>query len=541
MDTGRQRFVQVSLTGTLLVLSMVFGLIGQALIAYYFGAGDNSDALFLARDASDLAAKLLLAAQGAGVLVPLLVAVRARRGTVVADRALSAILSLVLLSGVALVGLLELLAAVIVPLLAPGFDDASSDVAVRLLRIVAPMAPLIVVSALAVAALQARGRFGRAMGVNVAGGVALVALTPLLVSAWGIQGAAAGMLAGGLAQAVAAWALLAAEGMPLVVAPWRAREEVVEFLRRTVPFLSYAAASQGSGVVLRIALSTLATGLYAAYSLSSRLFRSALTLMLTPIQQVLLPALAHSEAGSQRKAADAELVATLRYAVFLLLPVSVGLVTLSGPTVSLIFERGRFDASDSHHTAVGLAVLALAVVPTATYTLLEQAAYSRGHSGLIVRVNIALEAVQAALYLPLAAILGLGGVAFASVVAVVLATTIYVVVLRPGRATRTDHGRYALGLAACSVAMLAAIELVSYGVRSWLAPGPGLAQIKLLAPAILAGAAAYLAAAGALRLREPRRLAELTLDVGRAAGSRTRRKVTTTLGDDPGSELGPRG
>ena len=48
---------------------------------------------------------------------------------------------------------------------------------------------------------------------------------------------------------------------------------------------------------------------------------------------------------ADRAVADAELVATLRYAAFVLLPVTVGLVALSGEAVSITFQRGASQAA----------------------------------------------------------------------------------------------------------------------------------------------------------------------------------------------------
>jgi len=514
----RERLIQIALTGVLLVVTMLLGLAGQALIAYFFGAGTRSDALFFARDTSDLAAKALLGTQAAGVLVPLLLAVKGRSGMQAADRALAAILALVVLVGVMLVGLVEAGADVLVSALAPGFSDASADLAVTLLRIVAPMAPATVVSTLAVAALQARGRFGRAQLVNVAGGVALLAAMPVLIHLWGVRGAAAGMLVGAVVQALAGWAFLVLEGVPRVVAPWAAREEVREFVRRTVPFVGYAAASQGSGVVLRIALSTLAAGGYAAYALGSRLYRSVFSLLLTPVQQVLFPALAHSEAADRRDEADAELIATLRYATFVTVPVGVALCALSAQSVSLVFERGQFDAADTHRTAVVLAVMSLAIVPTGLYVLLEQAAYARARGRLIVRINVAIEAVQAALYLPLALWVGAGGVAAASVVAVAFAATAYLNTLRPEGGAFATHRAYGVRLLGCALTMLVAMVLVTQAVEALLEPGRGLAQAMVLLPATAVGATIYVATARALGLSEPSRLGELAFDFVRRRG-----------------------
>jgi putative peptidoglycan lipid II flippase len=506
-DVRRERLTQVSLTGTLLVVSMLLGLAGQALIAYFFGAGSRSDSLFLARDIGDLAAKALLTTQAVGVLVPFVVALRAREGPAASDRALAAVLTTVALAGTVLALLLAALAGPLVTLLAPGFDDATADRSVNLLRVIAPMAPFVAITALAVGALQARHRFGRAMTANLVGSAALLAAMPPLVHVWGISGAAAAMTVGAVASGVCAWVFLIVEGVPAALSPWRERAHVGEFVRRTTPFLSYAAATQGSGALLRIAASLLGAGLYAAFSLASRLFRAVVSLLVLPVQQVLLPALSHSEAGGRAEDSSAEIVATLRYAAFALVPVSVALFALSGRVVSVVFERGAFSAESADSTGRVLALFALAVLPTAAYTLLEQAAYARRLTPLIVRVNLGVEFIQGALYIPLVLALGAGGIPVAGLVVTLFATVVYLRRLKPS--PLHIHLGFAARLVVCAAAMLVIVLATAALADALLDPGPGLAQLLVVVPACLAGTAVYLGGARIVGLQEPARLVEM--------------------------------
>lgn len=500
---GTTRLAQVAVTGTLLVGGMVLGLAGQALIAFYFGAGERADALFLARDVSDLAAKALLTSQAVGVLVPLVLALRHREGQRAADETLSAVLTLVLLVGAGLAAIVAAAAGPLVSLVAPGFSADAREQSTVLLRLLAPTAPCVAYSALAVGALQARDRFGRAMLANIAGGLVVLVSMPFLVHELGLEGAALSLTTGAVANALCAWAALRLEGVPTLRAPWRRRDEVAEFARRLVPFLGYAAATQGSGVVLRIAASLLGAGLYAAFALANRLYKSVLSLLMLPVQQVLLPALSRSETGDRPEEAAAELVATLRYTAFVLVPVAAGLVLLSDEAVSVVFERGAFSAGDTTDTGQALAVFAVAILPTGLYTLLEQAAYARRRTALIVRVNVGLELVQAALYVPAVLLLGVSGIAAVATLAVVGAAAVYFLTLRPARAR--EHTGFVLrlfGAAAVMCSVVATVDLV-------LDPGPGLGALAVVVPSALLGAIAYVGTAVALGLQEPRRLTAL--------------------------------
>jgi putative peptidoglycan lipid II flippase len=506
-DARHQRVTQILLTGSLLVVSMALGLAGQALIAYYFGAGTRSDSLFLARDIGDLAAKVLMTTQAVGVLVPLIVSLRHSDGPKASDRALAAVLTAVLAAGTLVAVLVGLLARPLVVVLAPGFDDVELERSVGLLRLVAPMTPFVAVAALAAGALQARHRFGRAMVASIVGSAAVLVAMPPLVSVWGIEGAALATTLGVVAQALCAWGFLLAEGVPPVIAPWRARKHVMEFVRRTAPFISYAAATQASGAVLRVAASLLGTGLYTAFSLAYRLYRSLLTIMIIPVQQVLLPALSHSEAGGRSDGSAAELISTLRYVSFALTPVTVVVAALAQPIVSAVFERGEFSAGNADSTAIALAVFALALLPSALYFLLEQAAYARRRTSLIVRVNLSIEAIQAGLYVPGVLLLGIAGIPAAGVLAALFAAGSYLYQLRPG--PLRAHSGFALRLVIAAAVMAAATLAAAAAVDAALHPAAGLAQVVIIVPAGLAGLVVYFVAAQLIGLREGARLFSL--------------------------------
>jgi putative peptidoglycan lipid II flippase len=517
--------VQVLLTGTLLVTGMLLGLAGQALVAYFFGAGPRTDALFLARDVADLAAKLFLPTQAASVLLPLYVGLRTRAGDDAAWRAVQAILTVLLGAMTPVLIGVVLLADPLVSMLAPGFPEDRQELAADLLRILAASGWFTLLSALATVLLQGRGRFGRAMLANVAGGLVVVASIVPLVGALGIEGAALAFLAGIAVQAMAGATFLVAEGMP---ARPRLRGEgrhVREFAFSTAPFLLNAASSQVNGVVLRIAASTLATGLYAAFSLAGRLFRAVIALVLGPVQYVLLPALTQSEAIHDRERADAELMAFLRQVVFLTTPVVAVLAVLNGATVSLVFERGEFNDQDTRQTAAVLAVYAFAVLPTGVYLMLEQAAYARRRSGTVASTNIATDLSQAALFLPFVALFGAPGLAFSALFGSLVAMAIYVARLRPLRRAHVRRNlRFAAEVTASGLVAALATHGMAEVVRATVAPDGGFEQAAVVLPGALTGALAYLAVARALRIREPLVLAAALLSIVRDARGRQERQ-----------------
>lgn len=510
VDLPRQRFTQYLLVAGGLGVAMLLGLLAQALLAYYFGATAETDALFMARDITDVLTKLLLPSQTVGILIPMFLAMRAERGRE-AWQELSAVLTAVLVAATPLVLLTVALAPALVALFAPGFSDATAAETERLLRYLAPMMWCTLGSALAVSILQARDHFGRSMAAAVAGQVATVAALPPLVSADGVTGASLALLLGAVLQFVVAWGLVVMEGMPVLANPLRHPHLVRAFARRTAPFFTYAGAVQAGGVVYRISASTLGSGLYAALSFADRIQRALYALIFFPIQTVLFPALARHHAEGRPDDLRVELRAGLRYVIFAVTPLVAEVALLSEDAVSMLFQRGEFDGEATENTAVALAIFGLALLPSGMYMLLEQASYARSRTRLVIGANVTIAAIQAGLSYPLAKALGIAGLPLAVLAATTAGFFLYLERLYPGatkRAVRQQAG-FGLRIVGCTAGMLLVTLAVRSGIDSLLNPPPGLRQAIVVVPAVFVGALTYVALSLVAGLSEPRRIGHL--------------------------------
>jgi hypothetical protein len=145
------------------------------------------------------------------------------------------------------------------------------------------------------------------------------------------------------------------------------------------------------------------------------------------------------------------------------------------------------------------------------YMLLEQASYARSRTRLVIGTNVAIAAIQAALFYPLARTLGIVGIPIPIVLATTVAFFVYLERLYPGasrRAARNQAG-FGLRIAACTGVMLLVTLAVRAAVESLVDPAPGLQQAIVLVPAVVAGAVTYVALSVASGLAEPRRIAQV--------------------------------
>jgi putative peptidoglycan lipid II flippase len=330
------------------------------LVAYYFGIGTDVDGYYLAQLIPMTLAGIVTGFLQTGFLT-------VYTGQLATDRidAAAALLGRTL-QAVAVTGLaFSLIIAVTAPwllqLLAPGAAPAARDAAVFSLR---ALAFLLVLNALADClglALNAHRSFGLAALAPTAN--AFVA-SVLLMSApdWGLANLVAGTLLGVIAQL-----LLVAYGMRLkhIKIAWSLDSEWREVLRvgsSIIPGLVFANAS---AAVPTLVAASLGEGVVAAFSVALRLHGAATQAFTIALSTVLLPhfALAIGRADDRF---IRNWLASAFFPTSIVAFAAVLWVGLEGHSfVSIVYQRGAFDASASHMVAVSWFFLTLGLFPSA--------------------------------------------------------------------------------------------------------------------------------------------------------------------------------
>jgi putative peptidoglycan lipid II flippase len=125
----------------------------------------------------------------------------------------------------------------------------------------------------------------------------------------------------------------------------------------------------------------------------------------------------------------------LRAMAFVVVPASVGMSALAEPIIGLLYERGRFDASDTASVATLLAAYSVGLLGYAAYFVLVRASYSRQNTRMPATLNLGLFLLYALLAYVLSGTIGLTGVALAFSLAYTLCTLLCLA------ATRRQLGR----------------------------------------------------------------------------------------------------
>jgi putative peptidoglycan lipid II flippase len=349
----------------LTLVSRVFGVMRDALIAMVFGTTAQSDAFFIAFRPFDLLRKLF----GDGIFSISFVPPFSRYiQTGRRDQAVSmAASALVILSfaGVILVLAGLLLAPWILRFMAPGYESGSGQMAMTLVlfKIMMPYLWVILLISLCMAVLTVLGNFWVPGATPLVFNLVVILFTLLAPGYFDVpvMGLAAGVVFGGVVQLAFQVPLMIRHKMFRPARFVLCHPGVVAGVKKVVPCLVGAAPFQLNLVVVSFLASFLADGSVSYLYYADRLVQFPVALIAVSISTVLLPFFSRKAATGQLARIHQVFGNGVRLVMFVAIPAMAGLMVLADPIVWFLFGQGAFDAHAASRTAGCLFYLALGV------------------------------------------------------------------------------------------------------------------------------------------------------------------------------------
>ncbi len=376
------------------MISRVFGLARDMVIAYFFGASPAADAFFLAFRIPNLFRRLFAEGAFAQAFVPVLSEYRARgnRQEVrdLIDRVTGA-LGLVLL-GFTVFGVLG--AELLISVFAPGFQHRGEvekfNLAVDILRLTFPYLFLISMTALSGSILNTYGRFAVPAFTPVFLNVSLILCAiilptylqePVMALAWGV-------LLAGVVQLTFQLPFLARIGFLPVPKPSFKDPGVRKIGLLMLPAIFGASVSQINLLVDTILASFLETGSLSWLYYADRLLELPLALIGITLATVILPDLSRGHVGEDSEKFNRTLNWALKTVVALGLPATVALVILSDELIAALFFQGQMTARDVSMSGLALAAYGLGLLGHMWVKVLAPGYFARQDTRTPVRIGI---------------------------------------------------------------------------------------------------------------------------------------------------------
>jgi putative peptidoglycan lipid II flippase len=495
-------------------LSRVAGLIREIVAASYFGIKGPMSAFTIAFQVPNLVRSLFADAALQAAFVPVFTEQLEKKGRQEAFRVASALVFVIAVVLGTLTALFVLLAPVIMPLFAPGFDQNLTDLTVRLSQILFPIVLLLGFSGLVVGVLNSFDEFAvpalAPLAWNVAIILTLVLLTPAFEGQDRIYAYAIGVLLGTIVQLLLPIPWLRRTGFRIVRSfDWR-DERVMRVMKLMLPVTLGLGLINFNMSVDSIFATLISEQAPAAIDKAFRIYMLPQGVFAVALATVIFPTLSRLVAREDHEALRTTLAHGMRQMLFLLVPTTAALLVLSDPITQVIYQRGQFDAAQSSLVSEALFYFAFSLPFAGVNLLLIRTFFSLQRPWTptaIALANLGLNAgLDALLYEPM----GIGGIPLATAIVSLVTTVALVAVLRrliggvDARRTLDVALRIAIAAGLLAAAALGVRELLD----SALSDSSG-SQLIVIAAAGAAGTAAYAAASTALRIDEAREVADL--------------------------------
>lgn len=508
-------FRSIATVGGWTMGSRVLGFIRDIMMASVLGAGLIADAFFVAFKFPNFFRRLFAEGAFNAAFVPLFGERLAKSGRgaalAFAGEAAAVLVAALLVFTFAAVFLMPWLMFAI----APGFADQPEKFAltIELTRITFPYLTFMAVIALLGGMLNTLQRFAATAAAPILLNLVLIGALVLVHTgviphagvglAWAVAAAGAGQLV---------WiaAACARNGIMIRLPRPRLTPGVRRLLRLMAPGIIGAGVVQINLVVDVILASTLREGSVSFLYFADRVNQLPLGVVGVAVGVALLPLLSRQLAEGDDEGALGSQNRAIEFALFLTVPAAAALIVLAHPIVTVLFERGAFDAAASTHTAAALAAFAAGLPAYVLIKALAPGFFARQDTVTPVKIAVAAMIINVVLAILFMQVLAHVGIALATACSAWFNALSLGIVLRRRGQFRLDARlrRHAPRGVLAAIVMAGCLFAARTGFADMLA-GPTAGRIVALVALVALGLAVYGVSAqllGAMRVGELRRM-----------------------------------
>jgi putative peptidoglycan lipid II flippase len=504
-------------------LSRVAGLVREILAAAFFGLTPAFSAFTFAFAIPNVVRSLFADSALSAAFVPIFTELQEEGRKRDAFRLASTLLLIILVVLTAICALFILTAGVVIPAVTPGkYDAHMNHLAVGFTRVLFPIVLILGLNGLVVGILQAYDHFSipalSALVWNIVIMVFMVGARPLFTGDGKLYAYAIGILIGTAVQFAMCLPVLRTVGFQFEWSfDWR-DPRVKRVFALMLPV------TLGLGLINFNALANYYLAGFVSKE-APRAIESAFRIYMLPqgmfsvaIATVLFPQLSRLAARRDVDGLRDTIGNGLRLIFLMLLPAAAATTVLAGPITELLYQRGAFDAHDTHIVKTALFWFSFSLPFSGVNLLLTRSFFSLQKPWVVTYLsvgNLIVNIGVSILLLPL----GVGGVVAGTAIADLVMAVAQFVLLR-----RELGGRLELAETARATGMIV-LAAVWFGIATWTVwkvldwlLGAGLVgQVLAVGGGLAAGAGAFAYVVLSLRLPEAEQLRRLIVGrLGRA-------------------------
>nr|WP_240953371.1 murein biosynthesis integral membrane protein MurJ [Sneathiella chinensis] len=508
-------FRSVATVGGFTMISRILGFVRDILVAAVIGAGPISDAFFVAFRIPNMFRRLVAEGAFSAAFVPMfarqLEGKSEKEALDFASHALGFLTGFLFLFS----ALFMIFMPFLMQYLAPGFEPGGLrfELAVDYTRITFPYLACMAVVALLGGVLNAYYKFAAMSAAPILLNIILIGCLVYslsgadtdagLILSWGVAAA-------GVAQVLFLIVACRRAGVSLPLQRPRLTPKIRRLFKLMLPGLLGAGVLQINILVGTIIASLLATGSISYLYYADRVYQLPLGVIGIAMGTALLPLLSRQLRAGEEGPAAHTMNRAVELSMLFTLPAAAALMTISLPVISVLFQRGAFDAAASQTTAAALVAFASGLPAYVLTKVYAPGFFAREDTTTPVVIGILSMLLNVALSLLLIGSLNHVGIALAtSLSAWANAAMLWFLLSRKGhyKADRRLFLRVAAMLLASAI-MAAGLYLGEQYLAGWLS-GSLTQRVLALGGLVVGGATLFFCAAfvlGAARIREVKSL-----------------------------------
>lgn len=399
------------------LISRISGLARELFIASLFGANDTADGVNIAFKLPNLFRRIFGEGSLSSAFIPIFNE-KLLESDAKARKFSGEIFTILLISLVVIVGLMQIFMPSLMFIIAPGFKEDKLELTILLCRITMPYLIFISIASLFGSILNSIKRFAAFAFIPVILSLSVIFVT-LILNNQGVTypiSISISVLVAGLLQVIFMSYYIMKTKMTFKVSLNLACKDVRRFLvnmwRTTI----------GSGATqlhlfFSQSIASFIPGAVSILSYADRIYQFPLSIIGITFSTILLPEL--SKIYKKNDLAQALNVQdkAIKIGLALSIPASIGIIILSHPIIHIIYERGAFSPEDTIKTAKAISIFSFGLPAFVLSKILTPIFYASGDTKTPLRITINSLVINSILNLIFMIPFGYLGIAFGSLIA----------------------------------------------------------------------------------------------------------------------------
>lgn len=418
MTEGKKAIKTIMMVIGLTIGSKFFGFLRDVLIGSRFGISMESDAYFMALRVT----AIVFMGIGSAItttMIPTIVSYIAREEKEKAFAFANKIFTIMFLISLIAIPLGIIFAPTYARYIAFGFHGEKMALTVILIRLMVPILICTLLSYIFISMLQAMDKFSITSILSMPHNIILISYLIFFANEFGIKGLAVATVIGWTAQFLIQTPTLYGKGYRLKLNFDLRDKDIQTFFRLILPILISTMVYNINILVDTSLASNLSEGKLSALSYAFVIYTAIASTTIFGVSTVLFPRLAKKASMSDMTAFKAQITSTIKVLCFILLPLTVGLITLRSPIVRLAFQRGAFDEQGVSLTSIALTYYAIGMIGFGMQEILNKSFFALKDTKTPTKFGIISVAINIILNLILVRTMDLAGLALATSIAAI--------------------------------------------------------------------------------------------------------------------------